>query len=99
MLPKVPQAQIEKYIEAPQSLYVIKQAVSESDDSGAVTMLKFAEDMCFDEMPQRFPGPFADKFLIDGPGFPFQVCPLSKREPIVEQSSKVFIDEAAGDFN
>ena len=54
-------------------------------------MLRFGEDMCFDESPQRFPGPFADKFIIDGPGFPFQVCPLSKREAIVEQPSRIYL--------
>ena len=87
LIPKVPASQIEKYVESPESLFVIKEAVAVSP-----SLLKFSEDMCFDETPQRFPAPFTDKFVIDGPGYSFQICPLSKREATVDRPCKVLID-------
>ena len=75
----MPQAQLEKYIENPESLYVIKEAKAEAlqpgqfmEDQGAeMSVLKFDEDMCFDEVPQRYPSPNPDKILLDGPKCPF----------------------------
>ena len=40
--------------------------------------------MCFDETPQRYPNIFADKLLIYGPDFEFQVCPLKRKEVAIE---------------
>lgn len=94
LLPKVPAHQIEKYIESPESLFVVKEAIAVSP-----IMLRFSEDMCFDESPQRFPGPYLDKFVIDGPGYSFQMCPLSKREAIVERPCQIFVDKDSEALN
>lgn len=56
-------------------------------------MLAFTEDMCFDETPQKYPGPYLDKLFIYGPGFEYEVCPLSSRTPIPEAAASVFISE------
>ena len=64
------------------------------EDQGAeMSVLKFDEDMCFDEVPQRYPSPNPDKILLDGPKCPFQTCNLVRKEPMVQESTKVFIDE------
>lgn len=82
---KIPATQISKYVENPESLYVVKTALAvyrKGHDNKSATLLCFEEDMCFDEVPQRFPGPYADKLLIDGPGCQFAVCPLIKLEAV-----------------
>ena len=77
---RLPINQLERIIEQPEALFIVKEAYAVKQPNR--DLLCFSEDMCFDETPQRFPGPYADKFLIDGPGFSFQSCPLSKRDAI-----------------
>jgi len=101
VLSKIPAAQIDKYVEDPEALFVVKQALAvyrhssasragKASDKG-MTLLCFEEDMCFDNIPQRFPGPFVDKLLIDGPGFKFATCTLTRLEAIKEEPHNILI--------
>lgn len=47
--------------------------------------------MCFDEVPQRFPGPFAEKLLIEGPGFHFTTCSLTSKEALANEQQSIFL--------
>lgn len=94
LLSKLPVSQIDKYVENPEQLFIVKEALAVyrkgSAGVASATLLCFEEDMCFDEVPQRFPGPFNDKLFINGPGFQFQVCPLTRREAISEPIHSIF---------
>jgi hypothetical protein len=66
---------------------VVKNALAtcRKGQSGRHMLLCFEEDMCFDEVPQRFPGPFAEKLLIEGPGFHFTTCSLTSKEALANE--------------
>lgn len=79
---------MEKYIENPESLFVVKKALAmdyKTEEGISSSLLCFNEDMCFDETPQRYPGPFLDRMLIDGPAHSFVVCQITKRTPIMQK--------------
>jgi hypothetical protein len=53
ILNKIPASQIDRYVESPESLFVVKTALAvyRRAEPKSQTLLCFEEDMCFDEVP------------------------------------------------
>ncbi|TNV79953.1 hypothetical protein FGO68_gene14938 [Halteria grandinella] len=78
-LSRIPQTQLDRYVNDPEQLFIKKQAIGRVQNGQ--NSLVFSEEMCFDEEPQRYPNVFADKLYVytesDGE---FRVFPLKRRE-------------------
>eukprot|EP00347_Sterkiella_histriomuscorum_P008287 403345661 len=85
--------QLQKYVDNPEHLFIQKEALGIRDYKHGYCsyQLAFTEEMCFDEEPQRYPSIYSDKLLIYSKGGAMgelQVCPLKRRELIVDHTDQ-----------
>jgi len=70
----------------------VKRAIGVKEDREGQSLyfLGFPEEMCFDEEPQRYFTPQADRLFVNGPSFEFEICQLKKKEMVKKEGATCF---------